>query len=119
MTKRRDQPEKKLVVQPIMKKLRWLVETGDIFWWQRLVAEDDPNAPAGTPDLVTIVNCDDHIVLLFLECKKPSKKKPHICDLRHEQKIFFERMAGKPGVLCKVINDPKQLWTAIEEAREL
>ncbi len=119
MTKRRCQPENKFVVQPILKKLKWYVVTGDILWWQRLVAEDDCNCPAGTPDIVTVVNCETHIVLLFIECKKPSKKKPHICDLRHEQKLFFERMADKPKTLCVVINDPSQLWPAIKKARKL
>ena len=116
---KRQQPEKTLVVNPIMKKLK----NCDIIWSQRLVAEDDIHCPAGTPDIVAVVNCrDGRIALLFIECKKPPDlkgKRPTWKDLRFEQKEFFEKMAGKPMTLCAVVNNPDQLWPLIKKCQNL
>ena len=120
MKMKRNQPEKKLVVNPVIDRLKFRVLTGDILWFQRLVAESDPNAKAGTPDIIAVVDCKDgKIAVLFIECKKPSKKKPSLDDLRFDQRLFFARMEGKPMILCVVINKPSQLWPAIKKARNL
>jgi len=119
MTKR-SQPENKLVVKPILSKLGILKLAGDVIWFQRLVAEDDINCKAGTPDIVVIVNqWDGNISLLFIECKRPSKKISTTDDLRFEQRLFFQDMKGNPKTICCVINDPKKLWPAIKKARNL
>jgi len=120
MTKKINQPENKLVIKPILRKLETLKLSGDVLWVQRLVAEDDINCPSGTPDIVVIVNCKNgKIALLFIECKRPSDKKSCLDDLRFEQRLFFDDMAGEPMTLCVVINDKRQLWLAIKRARSL
>ena len=120
MTSKRNQPENKFVVLPIIRKLRWLLATDNIIWFQRLVAEDDVNCPAGTPDIEVIVNCrNGKIAVLFIECKKPVKREPRFNDLRFEQKEFFKKMEDKSMTLCVVINNPDQLYSAIEKARNL
>jgi len=117
---KRNQPENKLVVNPILSKLKLLKLGGQILWYQRLVAEDDTNCPAGTPDIVAIVNRGDgYIGLLFIECKRPTGKTPSVKDLRFEQALFFSGMAGKPLTLCVVINEPSQLYGAIKKVRNL
>ena len=114
------QPEKKLVINPIMKKLECYQMTGDVLWFQRLVAEDDIHCPAGTPDIFATVDCmNGKIAQLFIECKKPVKRAPSRDDLRFEQRLFFEKMDGKPMTLCVVINNPSQLWMAIKKAQNL
>ncbi len=67
-----------------------------------------------------MVNCKDgRIAVLFIECKKPSGKKPSLDDLRFEQRLFFESMDGEPMTLCVVINNKSQLWPAIKKAQRL
>ena len=114
----RIQHEKKLVVEPIIKKLSSLKFTGEIVWYQRLVAEDDSHCPAGTPDIVAVVNNGDGTIsLLFIECKRPSKKMWTLDNLKGEQKIFFQKMMTKTRTSCVVLNNKNQLWSAIEKAR--
>jgi len=107
-------PEK-LIQNQILAQLKLRKINGDIIWYQRLMAEDDPCCPAGTPDIVSVVNCKDgNIALLFIEVKRENVKK-----LRYEQRIFFDEMLGKPMTLCVLINDVTQLWPAIKKARAL
>ncbi len=120
MTKKRNQPEEKLVIRPILAKLETYKMTGDVIWYCRLEAEDAPGIPAGTPDIVVVVNCGNGIIsVLFLECKRPKKKKASRDDLRFEQLLFFQKMDGKPKTICCVINNPKNLYEAIKKARNL
>ena len=119
MTKH-NQPENKLVVTPILNKLRQYQLQGDVIWYKREEAADDIYCEAGTPDIVVIVNCKNgHIALLFIECKKPSKKAPSLDLLQFEQRLFFEDMDEEPMTLCVVINKPSQLWPAIKKAQRL
>ena len=112
---KRDQKEKNLVVKPVLKKLKFYKElTGNIIWYQRLVAEDDIHCPAGTPDIVAVVNCETYIVLLFIECKRPG-----VNNLSYTQKKFFESMKGKIKTMCVMLNDPKKLSDVIKKAKEM
>ena len=120
MTRKSEQPENKHVVNPTINILEFRVTTGDVIWFQRLVAEDDINCPAGTFDIVCIVNQKNgNIALLFLEGKKPIDRKPSLDDLRFEQRLFYEHMVGKPKTLCVVINNSRQVWPAIKKAQRL
>jgi len=117
---KRRTPEKTLVHNRILRKMAGFILSKDIIWFQTLAAESDINCLAGTPDIISIVNCKNgKIAILFLECKRPSKKKPSLDDLRFEQRLFFDDMEGKPMILCVVINDPGMLWAAIKKARNL
>ena len=108
------------VLKSIINKLKMLELTGDIFWYSRLASGKVNTGyswiklcDAGTPDLITIVNCHNgKIAVLFLEVKKTG-----ITRTRYEQTKFFERMDGKPMILCSVINDSKQLWPLIRKAQ--
>ncbi len=117
---KRKQPENKLVIKPILAKLDQYQLQNDVIWYCRLEAEDAPGIPAGTPDIVVIVNClNGKIALLFIEAKKPGDKTPSYDLLRFEQRMFFQKMEVKPMTLCVVINHPRQLWAAIKKARGL
>ena len=109
------------VLKSIENRLEMLKFKGDIIWSLRInsgMARSGSSyiklAPAGTPDLCVIVNCGNHIGLLFIEVKRPGVTK-----LRYEQSEFFKSMEGKPMTLCVVINDPGQLYQAIDKLKEL
>jgi len=111
----KNQPEKRLVIRPLTAKLHFYMLTGDVVWFQRLVAEDDIHCKAGTSDFVVVVNCmDGRIALLFIEAKKPGVKR-----LRFEQNKFFQSMEGSPMTMCAVVNNPDQLWGLIKKCRNL
>jgi len=117
---KRNQPENKLVVEPILKKLKHYQLSGDIVWYRENKAEEDRKTEAGTPDIFVIVNCkDSRTANLFIECKQPTDKRPTWDDLRFEQRVFFEDMAGAPMTLCAIVNNPKQLWPLIKKCQNL
>jgi hypothetical protein len=111
-------PEKILVLNKVLLKLRLRKITGDIIWYVRIPAGRMGGytlAPAGTPDVVAIVNQrNGSIALLFIECKRPGKKT-----YDYEQAQFVKNMEGKPKVLCCLIDDPAQLSMYINRAVEL
>jgi len=110
----RNHPEKILQLM-ILNQLKLHRLAGDILWFQTLAAESDVNCRAGTPDIISVVNCKDGTIsLLFIEVKRPGIKK-----LRYEQQEFFNSMSGKPRILCVLINDVSQLWPAINKAKKL
>lgn len=112
------QPEKILVQTKVLNKLKMYQLTGDVIWFMRLPAGRIGGytlAAAGTPDIIAIVNQrNGSVAVLFIECKRPLKKK-----LDYEQQMFADSMAGKPKVLCCLINDPSQLNMYINQAKEI
>ena len=112
----------KEVLKSVSNSLKNLILTNDILWFSRLNAGKINSGHSwiqlceiGTPDIVSIVNCEDGTIsALFIECKRTGVKK-----LRFEQQRFFEMMEGKPKTMCVIINDPKQLWSAIKKAKAL
>ena len=118
--KKRNQIEKNLVVAPILNKLRNYQLSGDVIWYCVTDASDAKDIKAGQPDITVVINCcNGRIALLFIECKKPTGKKPSLDDLSFEQGLFFNEMEGKPMTLCVVMNNPSQLWPSIKKARNL
>jgi len=67
-------------------------------------------APTGTPDLLIVLKTNDGVKVLFLEVKKEG-----VTRLRYEQKKFFEKYEGTPGIYCRVINDVGDLDGIIME----
>lgn len=108
--------EKNLVQDAVIRKLKTLMITNDVLWYLRVPAGRLGGytlAQAGTPDIVAVVNQrDGNIAVLFLECKAPGRKK-----LDYEQEAFFDNMASKPKIICRLINDPDQLYRFIREAQ--
>lgn len=110
------------VLKSILNKLKMLELTGDIIWFNRLASGKVQTAggwvnlcQAGTPDVIVIVNCrNGKIAVLFLETKRTG-----VTRTRYEQTKFFERMEGKPMIMCSVINDPKQLWPLVRKAQRI
>jgi len=110
------------IMKKVLRRLENLTMTGDIVWYSRLNSGKInvgrawvQLCKAGTPDIIAIVKCDNgKIATLFIECKRAGVKK-----LSYEQRVFFENMENKPMVLCKLINNPEQLWPAIREASGL
>ena len=111
------------VLKSVLNKLDNYELTGDVLWHSRLNSGKIQSkfggwiqlCRPGTPDIIAIINCmDGTIVVLFIEVKRTGVKK-----LRFEQQEFFNLMDGNPKILCVVINDVKQLWSAIRKARAL
>ena len=108
------------VLKAIIKKIKanMILSYPDIIWWERLQSLRMGTITVGkpgNPDLVLAVNQGNGgLALLFLEVKRSGTTR-----LRFEQKEFFMMMAGKPKVLCRVINDPAQLGPYIKECKNL
>ena len=110
------------VLKIVLLKLDTLTFTGDIVWYSRLNSGKINLGSRwihlcrpGTPDIIAIVDCENgNIKVLFLECKRSGLKR-----LSYEQKVFFEDMKNKPGVVCALINDPLHLWPIIKEMKGL
>jgi len=111
------------VISAVMKKLKFRHLTGSVIWHSRLNSGKINSksgawiqlCAAGTPDIIAIVRHNDGgLAVLFIECKRTGVTK-----LDYEQDKFFEKMSVQPRVLCGLINDPKQLPTAIKTAEEL
>lgn len=110
------------ILKSVLNKLKTYELTGDVLWHSRLNSGQVNSGThwiklceSGTPDVEAIIDCKNgRIAVLFIECKRSGVKR-----LRFEQQQFFNRMEGKPMILCVVINNPKQLWPAIKKAREL
>ena len=103
------------VLSAVMRKLSF---HPDILWSSRLMSGRMGGYtlnPAGTPDVVAVVNqWDGCIAILFIEVKRPGKTT-----LDYEQRRFVTKMESKPKILCVVINDPKQVNTYIKQAKDL
>lgn len=107
--------ESQVLKSVLMKLSNYKIFGEDVIWLQRLHSAQLGNiriGSPGTPDiLVFIRNKDGGIVNLFLEVKKEGETK-----LRYEQKEFFKEYEKVSSILCRIINDPKQLHLYIEEA---
>ncbi len=110
------------VQKAVLNKLKTYELAGDVVWHSRLNS-GKVNSGAywiklcdvGTPDIIAAIDCKNgKVAILFIEVKRSK-----VTRLRFEQQQFFNAMAGKPMIMCVVINDPKQLWPAIKKAREL
>lgn len=110
------------VLKLVLNKLKSYELFGDIIWYSRLNSGKINVGRSwvqlckpGTPDIISVIDCGNgKIAVLFIECKRTGIKR-----LRFEQQQFFNDMEGKPMVLCVLINDPVQLWPAIEKAKKL
>lgn len=103
------------VLSAVMSKLRF---HPDVLWYSRLQSGRMGGYtlnPAGTPDVMAVVNqYNGSIAMLFIEIKRPGKTT-----LDYEQKRFVQKMAGKPKTMCVVVNDPKQINMYIKQAKDL
>jgi hypothetical protein len=110
------------VKKRVLNKLEMAVVMGEVIWHTRLnvgMAITPHGAiklcDAGTPDIISIVKCNNgNVAILFIECKRSNVKK-----LRDGQELFFDKMKDIKGVSCVLINNPNQLWPAIREAQKL
>jgi hypothetical protein len=108
------------VLKGVTNKLKTLELTGDILWYSRLNSGKInlgrnwiKLCDSGTPDVIAIVKKKAGISVLFIECKRTG-----INEIFGEQLEFFKRMKEHKHVYCVIINDPKQLWPAIEKAQK-
>ena len=103
------------VLTAVLKKLRF---HPDIIWYTRLQSGRIGGYVvnlAGTPDIMAVVNqYNGSVAILFIEIKRPGKLK-----LDYEQRRFFAKMAGKPKVMCVMVNDKTQVGMYIKIAKEL
>lgn len=106
----------KEVQAAVLQKLKELMFDETVLWYQRLSSFSVRMGrgylslcPAGTPDIICIVNINETATTIFIECKKPGKDT-----LDYEQAEFFKRFDGINNVICVVINDPCQVWEVIK-----
>jgi len=108
------------ILRKVLNKLETLQMAKVIIWFSRLNSGKAcvgkswiQFCKAGTPDIISIIDCIDKIVVLFIECKRTGVKK-----IRFEQEQFFDQMKEEIGIYCTVINDPEQLYGIIRDIRE-
>ena len=98
----------------IIAKLKY---NSDVVWVYRTMAGRVGGyvlGVAGHPDITCVIRRrDGHLGLLFLEVKVGNGK------LRYEQRKFFEEYEFEGRVLCRVINDFKQIDKFIKECQQL
>ena len=103
------------VLSDVIKKLKF---HPDIIWFTRLQSGSMGGYtlnPAGTPDIMAVVDQrNGSIAIMFIEIKRPGKT-----GLDYEQIRFFETMAGKPKIMCVMVNDVAQVTTYIKIAKEI
>ena len=117
------------ILKKVIEKLESFKLSGDILWYRRLhngiffTRQGYPVTMGAKPDLddgkdldiVVIVNCGNgKIAQLHIDTKRSKVKK-----FDFEQQVFADSMAGTPMTMCVVVNDPGQLWPAIEKAKRL
>ena len=110
------------VMKTVLRQLKNLRISGSVIWHSRLNSGKVQVGfswvqlcEIGTPDIISLIDCKNgKLAVLFIECKRTGMKK-----LRFEQQEFFNNMEDKPMTLCALINDPSQLWQAIEKAKLL
>lgn len=106
----------KEVQAAVLQKLKELMFDETVLWYQRLSSFSVrvgkgylSLCPAGTPDIVCIVNINEVATTVFIEVKRPGREI-----LDYEQKEFFLRFKGIKNVVCVVINHPDQVWEVIK-----
>lgn len=117
--KTRNNPERDLVMKPILVKL---LSDPEIIWFERTASFQIGTLRVGhpgSPDITAVVDCKNgKVALWFIECKAP-KIKVLWASLPYEQRKFFAEMSIKPMTLCSIINNPSQYESEKKKVQNL